>query len=200
MLLSKDFYLRDDVIQIAKELLGKFIVTNINGNLTAGMITETEAYRGRDDKASHAYNNRLTKRTATMFREGGCAYVYLCYGIHHLFNVVTGPEGVANAVLIRALEPADNIHLIQQRRNIDKIKPQLTAGPGVMSMALGIRTDLDGEDLLNNNGSVWIEDRGIVFQEKEIHTTTRIGVDYAEECAQWPWRFYVKDSIWVSKK
>ncbi len=200
MLLSKDFYLRDDVIQIAKELLGKFIVTNINGELTAGMITETEAYRGRDDKASHAYNNRITKRTATMFREGGCAYVYLCYGIHHLFNVVTGPEGVANAVLIRAIEPADNIPVIQQRRNIDKIKPQLTAGPGVMSMALGIRTDLDGEDLLNTNAPVWIEDRGIEFQEKEIRTTTRIGVDYAEECALWPWRFYLKDSIWVSKK
>lgn len=200
MLLSKDFYLRDDVIQLAKELLGKFIVTNIDGHLTAGMITETEAYRGRDDKASHAYNNRLTKRTATMFREGGCAYVYLCYGIHHLFNVVTGPEGVANAVLIRAVEPVDNIPVIQQRRNIDKIKPQLTAGPGVMSMALGIRTGLDGQNLLNNNGPVWIEDRGVVFLEKEIHTSTRIGVDYAEECSQWPWRFYVKDSIWVSKK
>jgi DNA-3-methyladenine glycosylase len=135
-----------------------------------------------------------------MFREGGCAYVYLCYGIHHLFNVVTGPEGIANAVLIRAVEPFDNIDVIKQRRRIDKLRPQLSAGPGVMSMALGIKTKLDGESLLSQKGLVWIEDRGISLGPKDIQTAKRIGVEYAEECAQWPWRFYVKDSIWVSKK
>ncbi len=200
MLLPHSFYLSEDILNQSKALLGKFLVTNINGVQTAGMITETEAYRGQDDKASHAYNNRLTKRTATMFQEGGCAYVYLCYGIHHLFNVVTGPKGVANAVLIRAVEPFDNIDVIKERRQIDKLSPQLSAGPGVMSMALGIKTVLNGESLLSKKGRVWIEDRGISLLPKDIQTAKRIGVDYAEECAQWPWRFYVKDSIWVSKK
>lgn len=200
MLLPHSFYLSEDVVQLSRDLLGKFLVTHIDGVTTSGMITETEAYRGRDDKASHAYNNRLTKRTATMFREGGCAYVYLCYGIHHLFNVVSGPEGVPNAVLIRAVQPIDNIDVIKERRKIDKLKPQLTAGPGVMSMALGIKTKNDGESLLSNQGSIWIEDRGVDFDDEAIRVTTRIGVDYAEECARWLWRFYIKNSDWVSKK
>ncbi len=200
MPLPKSFYLREDVVQISKDLLGKFIVTQIDGERTSGMITETEAYRGRDDKASHAFNNRRTKRTETMFREGGRAYVYLCYGIHHLFNVVTGIDGVANAVLIRAIEPVDNIALVQKRRKIDKFKPQLTAGPGVMSKALDIKTTLDGTSLLKKEGVIWIEDRGIIIDENDIQACPRIGVDYAEECTSWPWRFYIKNSIWVSKK
>jgi DNA-3-methyladenine glycosylase len=200
MLLPSSFYLSEDVLHQSQTLLGKFLVTKINGIQTAGMITETEAYRGQDDKASHAYNNRHTKRTATMFREGGCAYVYLCYGIHHLFNVVTGPEGVANAILIRAVEPFENIDVIKQRRGIDKLKPQLTAGPGVMSMAMGISTVLDGESLLTREGQIWIEDRGVALEAKDIQPTTRVGVDYAQECARWPWRFYIKDSVWISKK
>lgn len=200
MPLSHSFYLRDDVVRVSRDLLGKFLVTRIDGELTSGMITETEAYRGLDDKASHAFNNRRTKRTETMFRQGGCAYVYLCYGIHHLFNVVVGEEGLANAVLIRAVEPVDNVPLIQQRRKIPKMKPQLTAGPGVMSRALGIKTHLDGTTLLDEKGAIWIEDRGIRFTEDQIQSGPRIGVDYAGECAGWPWRFYIKDSIWVSKK
>jgi len=200
MILQKQFYLRDDVVQVSKDLLGKFLVTEIDGKRTSGMITETEAYRGLDDKACHAYNNRRTKRTETMFREGGRAYVYLCYGIHHLFNVVVGEEGVANAVLIRAIEPVDNIPVIQKRRKIDKLKPQLTAGPGVMSKALGIKTILDGTTLLTKLNTIWIEDRGIQIEEVDIQAAPRIGVDYAEECAEWPWRFYIKNSRWVSKK
>jgi DNA-3-methyladenine glycosylase len=200
MILSKPFYLRNDVVQVSKELLGKFLVTEIDGELTSGMITETEAYRGLDDKACHAYNYRRTKRTETMFQEGGRAYVYLCYGIHHLFNVVVGEEGVANAVLIRAIEPVDNIAVIQKRRKIDKLKPQLTAGPGVMSKALGIKTILNGTTLLTKLNKIWIEDRGIQVEDVDIQSAPRIGVDYAEECAEWPWRFYIKNSGWVSKK
>lgn len=198
--LPHSFYLREDVLLIARELLGKFLTTHIDGHLVTGMITETEAYRALDDKACHAYNNRRTKRTETMFQEGGCAYVYLCYGIHHLFNVVTGPKDMANAVLIRAIEPIDNLPLIHQRRKISVLKPQLTAGPGVMSKALGITTALDGQDLLHKEGTIWIEDRGKIIKDSQIEASPRIGVDYAEECAAWPWRFYIKNSKWVSKR
>jgi DNA-3-methyladenine glycosylase len=139
-ILPLSFYVRNDVVQISRELLGKFLVTYINGKITSGMIVETEAYRASDDKACHAYNMRRTARTEVMFAEGGKAYIYLCYGIHHLFNVVTGPKDNAQAVLIRAVEAIDNIPLMMQRRGREKAGPQLTAGPGVLSKALGITT------------------------------------------------------------
>lgn len=134
-----------------------------------------------------------------MFGEGGTAYVYLCYGIHHLFNVVTAEEGIPHAILIRAIEPVENIELMLDRRNFKKIKPQLTAGPGVMSAALGIRTDHSGYSLLDENSPIWIEDKGVFLSEKEIISGPRVGVDYAEECALWNWRFRIKNSAWASK-
>jgi DNA-3-methyladenine glycosylase len=134
--LSPDFYTRDDVLTISKELLGKVIVTRFDGILTSGMIVETEAYRGPEDRASHAWNNRYTARTKTMFEKGGTAYIYRCYGIHHLFNVVTAGEGVPHAVLIRAIAPLDNIEAMLERRKFERLKPQLTMGPGTLSMAL----------------------------------------------------------------
>lgn len=197
--LTHDFYLQEDVVAIARQLLGKYLVTDIEGRITAGMIVETEAYRAPEDKASHAYGNRRTARTEVMFREGGVAYVYLCYGIHHLFNVVTGPEGMAHAVLIRAIEPADNIPLMLERRKMPTLKPQLTAGPGVMSKALGIQTGWTGQSLTDAGTPVWIEDRGDLTDAGEIATGPRIGVGYAGACAAWPWRFWIRNSRWVSK-
>ncbi|MEM1120969.1 MAG: DNA-3-methyladenine glycosylase [Bacteroidota bacterium] len=196
--LPKSFYTRQDVVQISKDLLGKVIVTNFANQRTAGKIVETEAYRAPDDKACHAYNNRLTERTKIMFAEGGTAYVYLCYGIHHLFNVVTATEGVAHAVLIRAVEPLENVALMLERRNKTKINRQLTGGPGVMSKALGITTAFTGISLLEPNSPVWLEDRGFLIEEKDIIASPRVGVDYAEECALWDWRFRIKDSKWTS--
>ncbi len=198
--LPRPWYLHDDVVQMARALLGKYLVTRFEGRRTAGRIVETEAYRGPDDKASHAYGGRRTPRTEVMYRQGGTAYVYLCYGIHHLFNVVTGPEGQAQAVLIRAVEPAEGRHLMMQRRRMNRLRPRLTAGPGVLTQALGIHTRHTGLDLTTPDSPIWLEDRGERIQPDEIVATTRIGVDYAGEWARRPWRFYLKHSEWVSKK
>ena len=197
-ILPKSFYARTDVVQVSKDLLGKSLVTNFNGQRTVGKIVETEAYRAPDDKACHAYNNRRTKRTEIMFKEGGCAYVYLCYGIHHLFNVVTGPKDMAHAVLIRGIEPIDGLETMLKRRNQTKLKSNLTAGPGILSKALGISTQHTGLSLLSAKSNIWIEDHGIDIAADEIIASPRVGVAYAEECALWPWRFRMKDSKWTS--
>lgn len=196
--LTADFYLREDTVQIAKDLLGKILCTEFDGQLTTGRIVETEAYKAPEDKACHAYLNRNTKRTKTMFLPGGVAYIYLCYGIHHLFNVVTGPEGAAHAVLIRGLAPVEGIASMMERRKHDRLKPQLTAGPGVMSMAMGIHKRYDATSLLATDSPIWIEDAPPLAPTK-MHAGPRIGVDYAEECAAWPWRFYQTDCRWVSR-
>jgi len=197
-LLPLHFYTRPDVVQVAKDLLGKYLVTNFDGEITAGKIVETEAYRAPDDRACHAFGNRRTARTEVMFAEGGKAYVYLCYGIHHLFNVVTSVEGAAHAVLIRAVEPIDNVELMMHRRGMDKLSPKLTAGPGALTQALGIQTQHTGLSLLDSNGRMWLEDRGDVVSEADIIASPRVGVAYAKECADWPWRFRIKNSIWTS--
>lgn len=197
-ILSAEFYHREDTVQIAKELLGKVIITEFNDLLTSARIVETEAYKAPEDKACHAYLNRNTKRTSTMFLPGGVAYIYLCYGIHHLFNVVTGPEGAAHAVLIRAVEPLIGQETMLQRRGLEKLKPQLSAGPGVMSKALGIEKQYDAISLTEPAGLIRIADAPILT-DAEIIAGPRIGIDYAEECVDWPWRFYQRDSLWVSK-
>ena len=197
--LPHSFYIREDVLQISKDLLGKHLVTNFAGQLTVGKIVETEAYRGPDDKACHAYQNRYTNRTKIMFEEGGMIYVYLCYGIHHLFNVVTAKKGMPHAVLIRAIEPINNIDLMLERRKLSKLKPQLSAGPGVMSKALGITTQHTGLSLLEEDSPIWIEDTEERILESDIIASPRVGVDYAEECALWDWRFRIKGSKWTSK-
>ncbi len=196
--LTKSFYLQEDVVQISKDLLGKVLVTNFDGQLTAGKIVETEAYRAPDDKACHAYQNLHTKRTSIMFEEGGVAYVYLCYGIHHLFNVVTAKAGMAHAILIRAVEPLDNTELMFRRRGKNKINRQLTGGPGIMSKALGITKDWTGASLVSTDSPIWIEDRGIQIAADNIIASPRVGVAYAEECALWDWRFRVSDSTFTS--
>ena len=189
MKLKRDFYLRNDVVQISKELLGKYLCTRINGTLTTGMITETEAYAGVTDKASHAYGGRRTNRTETMFGEGGRAYVYLCYGIHHLFNVVTNKAEVPHAVLIRAVKAEDGLTMILKRRNKTAMVKNLSSGPGTVSEALGIKTLLNGADLLGK--SIWIEDRGVSILPSDISSGPRIGVDYAGKDALLPWRFRI---------
>ncbi|MEO8147057.1 MAG: DNA-3-methyladenine glycosylase [Bacteroidia bacterium] len=185
MKLTHDFYQRNDVVQIAKELLGKYLFTRFDNVTTGGMITETEAYNGIIDKASHAYNDRRTARTEIMYEAGGTAYVYLCYGIHSLFNVVTNVKDVPHAVLIRALHPTHGIKEILARRAMTEVKKNLAAGPGAVSQALGIHYSNSGLSLLGNK--IWIEDRGVVISE--IKTTPRIGVAYAKEDALLPYRF-----------
>lgn len=192
MMLQDDFYANPDVTEVAKALLGKVLCTHIDGVLTSGIINETEAYSGRNDKACHANNGRRTARTEVMFGPPGHAYVYLCYGIHHLFNVVTNREGLADAVLIRGVEPLDGLPQIRERRGVAK-DSALADGPGKLSHALGIKTSMSGIKL--NGKPVWIEDRGISAEKSSIITTPRIGVDYAGEDAKKPWRFLVKDSF-----
>jgi DNA-3-methyladenine glycosylase len=189
MKLPREFYLRKDVVKISKELLGKVLCTKIDGKLTTGIITETEAYAGVIDRASHAYGGKRTQRTEIMFAEGGTAYVYLCYGIHHLFNVVTASADVPHAVLIRAVKPLDGIKTILQRRLKDKVDKTTAGGPGTVSQALGILTKHSGLDLLGNK--IWIEDRGIKVQKSSITAGPRIGVDYAGADAKLPYRFRI---------
>ena len=197
-MLPLHFFTRPDVVQVAKDLLGKYLVTHFDGQVTAGKIVETEAYRAPDDRACHAFGNRRTARTEVMFGAGGHAYIYLCYGIHHLFNVVTGPEGMAHAVLIRGLEPIDNVEFMLARRGMGKLHPKLSAGPGALTQALGIHTSQSGLSLLDPTGPLWLEDRGEVVLEENIIASPRVGVAYAKECAAWPWRFRIKGSAWAS--
>ena len=195
--LSKEFYFRNDVLQVSKDLLGKFLITNKNGVITGGMITEVEAYAGTVDKASHAYAGRRTQRTEIMFAKGGVAYVYLCYGIHHLFNVVTNEKNIPHAILIRAIEPMIGIDEMLQRRNKLKLLPNLTSGPGALSQALGIKVSDTGTDLSMNK--IFIEDHGIKISPAEIINAKRIGVDYAGNDALLNYRFYIKGNKFISK-
>ena len=195
--LPLSFYQQEDVISLAKQLLGKKLVTLINGKLTGGIIVETEAYNGIIDKASHAYNGRLTPRTSTMYKAGGVSYVYLCYGIHHLFNVVTGIEGNPDAVLIRGLEPVDGLSTMLERRNMMKLAPRITAGPGALAQALGIDKSLNDKDLWGDE--IWLEDIGVNYSNDQIIASPRVGVAYAQDHALLPWRFYVKGNQFVSK-
>lgn len=196
--LPPSFYRQSDVVALARQLVGKVLCTRMNGTLTSGIITETEAYCGRGDKACHANEGTRTDRTETMYRPGGIAYVYLCYGIHHLFNIVTNEQDQADAVLVRAIKPIDGQETMLKRRGTQKVQPSLTAGPGRLTQALAITTNDDGLSLTGDK--IWIEDREITYSENELVASTRIGVSYAGEDAKLPWRFYPKESRWVSQK
>ena len=197
MKLPKHFYLRPDVAEIARDLVGKSLFTNTNGRVTGGMIVEAEAYCGATDRACHAYKNKCTDRTKVMFDAGGIAYVYLCYGIHCLFNIVTNSEGYADAILIRAVEPTHGLVVIRMRRNSDSRSVNLTSGPGKLTKALGIDLMHNGADLTQDQ--IWIEDSGITFSSDHIVSTTRIGVEYSGIDAFLSWRYYIKNNKWVSK-
>jgi DNA-3-methyladenine glycosylase len=195
--LPYSYYQNEDVNSIAIDLLGKYLFTSIDGIVTAGIIVETEAYKGVEDKASHAYAGRFTNRTQIMFGEGGVSYVYLCYGIHHLFNVVTGPKGIPHAVLIRGLEPVEGLDHMLIRRGMSSLKPNITAGPGALAQAMGINKKLNAEDLLGD--VIWIEDRGLNYRKEDLTYCPRVGVAYADDHALLPWRYYVTGSKFVSK-
>ncbi|HYD20871.1 MAG TPA: DNA-3-methyladenine glycosylase [Flavipsychrobacter sp.] len=197
MLLPESFYIRKDVVKIAKELLGKVLVTNFDGITTSGIIVETEAYAGAGDKASHASGGRRTARTEIMYANGGTAYVYLCYGIHHLFNVVTNVKDTPHAVLIRGIEPLEGVDEMLNRRGKEQLTPSLTAGPGALSVALGIHTWHSGYSL--SGPEIQIEDRGIKVSARDIAAGTRVGVAYAQEDALLPYRFSIRGNKYVSK-
>ncbi|MET3499456.1 DNA-3-methyladenine glycosylase [Mucilaginibacter rubeus] len=197
MKIPESYYLGNDVVSISKDLLGKYLFTCIDGVTTGGYIVETEAYNGGVDKASHAFGNRLTPRTKTMFMQGGIAYVYLCYGIHEMFNIVTSSEGHPQAILIRAIQPTDGLEAMQVRRNMPVLKPTITAGPGSVAKALGISRNINAFSLQGD--TIWLEDRGLHFPDNQIKAGPRIGVAYAAEDALLPYRFYVKGNIYVSK-
>ena len=190
--LPVSFYDRDDVVLIAQELIGKVLCTNVDGIITKGIITETEAYAGAVDKASHAYGGRRTDRTEIMFGKPGISYVYLCYGVHSLFNVVTNKQDVPHAVLVRGIHPLEGVETIKSRRKTKEPLLRIANGPGKLTKALGIEfrkhnnLDLQGE-------SVWIEDHSIEANPSEIEVGPRIGIDYAEDDALLPYRFLHKD-------
>ncbi len=188
--LDKAFYLHEDAVFMAKAFLGKVLVTKISGKITSGIISETEAYTGIHDRASHAYGNRNTIRTAPMYLDGGIAYVYLIYGIYSLFNIVTAPAGIPHAVLVRAVQPLEGLDVMLERRK-QKTPNGLTDGPGKLSVAMGIHYSDSGENLLGDR--IWVEDRGISPMTNEISAGPRIGVDYAGEDADKPYRFILND-------
>ena len=190
MKLSLDFYQQTDVVAIARELLGKVLVTRFGQQYCSGTIVETEAYAGIRDRASHAFGGRMTARTRTMYLPGGVAYVYLCYGIHSLFNVVTNVDQQPDAVLVRGIIPLEGLSLMQQRAGLVKPKPAMGIGPGKVGKLMGFNTSYSGVSLLGNE--IWIEDQGLIFSEGLIETGKRIGVEYAGEDANLPYRFRVK--------
>jgi len=195
--LQFSYYQNHDVLFLAKDLLGKVLYTQINGEVTAGIIVETEAYFGVQDKASHAYGGRRTGRTETLYSPGGISYVYLCYGIHHLFNIVSSVAGEPHAVLIRAVEPLAGKDIMERRRNMPSSSAAISSGPGSAAKALGIDRSFNKKDLTQEE--IWVEDHGIRYFDDSIAAMPRVGVAYAQEDALLPWRFFVKGNKYVSK-
>jgi DNA-3-methyladenine glycosylase len=195
--LDSSFYTRNNVVKLSRELLGKVLCSRIDGQLTEAIITETEAYAGITDKASHAYGGRRTSRTEIMFWEGGYAYIYLCYGIYSLFNVVTNVEGIPHAVLIRGAMPIKGMETMLKRVGKQKVTKDLLIGPGKLSKAMGFHFSLTGTSL--SGDLIWIEDRGIKIPAKAITITPRIGVDYAGEDATLPYRFVAESKNRVKR-
>ncbi len=187
MKISQDYFENKDVLFLAEDLLGKYIFTLFDGQITGGIITETEAYRGITDRASHAFNGRRTNRNEVMYARGGTLYVYLCYGIHHLSNIVTNQEGVPDAILLRAIVPTHGEELILKRTGKSKITPDILEGPGKLSKGLGISTAMNG--LAIGSDKIWLEDRQKEVNKNHISKLPRIGVEYAAEDALLPYRF-----------
>jgi DNA-3-methyladenine glycosylase len=197
MKVNPDFYLGADVLEISRNLLGKILITHVDNEVTAGKIVETEAYCGLSDRASHAYPNKLTPRNRIMFEAGGVTYIYFVYGIHHMFNIVTGGKGLPNAILVRALEPVEGMKIMLRRRGKDAIN-RIASGPGSLCLAMGIDMSFYGLSLQSDK--IWIEEQRQLIPQSEIVATTRIGVDYAGEDAFLNWRFYIKNNPWISRK
>jgi DNA-3-methyladenine glycosylase len=197
MKLPREFYTRPDVLEVARDLLGKKLVVPMrNGRRISGLIVETEAYRGPEDRASHAWNGRRTNRTETMYGTGGTAYVYFVYGMYNQFNVVTNEKDIPHAILVRALEPVEGIEVMRRRRK-GRSEYELTSGPGRLCIAMGIDRGLDKADLLGDR--VWIEE-GTSISPRQIARGPRVGIDYAEKWVTKPWRFWIKENPFVSKQ
>jgi DNA-3-methyladenine glycosylase len=197
-ILPKDFYLNNDVLQVSKNLLGKYLCTKVNGKITSGMIIETEGYKGIEDKACHAYMGKKTQRNEAMFFQGGIAYVYVCYGIHNLLNVVTNKKDIPDAVLIRAIKPIMGIDIMLKRRNKQKLDKFLASGPGSLTKALGIDKGFNKKSFIDkssNHKQIWIEDMNFFVSNDQIIVSRRIGIDYAEEYAHKLWRYRIKDNL-----
>ncbi|PBJ05440.1 DNA-3-methyladenine glycosylase [Flavobacterium sp. ACN6] len=195
--LPYSYYQNPDVLFLAKDLLGKVLFTQVDGKITAGIIVETEAYMGIADKASHAYGGRRTARTETLYQHGGISYVYLCYGIHYLFNIVTACEGEPHAVLIRAVEPFKGIDAIESRRDLNAGNSRITSGPGSTAKALGIDSGFNKKELAGDE--IWVEDHGFRYDDDQIAAVPRVGVEYAGDHALLPWRFFIKNNKYVSR-
>jgi DNA-3-methyladenine glycosylase len=196
--LQRGFYARGDATAVARGLLGRLLVVPApTGERVSGRIVEVEAYCGVEDRASHAYGGRRTARPETMYAEGGAAYVYFVYGMHHQFNVVAGPAGVPLAVLVRAVEPFEGVEWMRRRRPA-RDERGLTTGPGKLCQALGIDRSFDGADL--SGARVWIEEAGAPPPDEEIEAGPRVGVAYAGADALKPWRFWLKGNRYVSRK
>jgi len=191
-----EYFLSRHVVRLARELIGKELYSNINGQLTGGRIVETEAYSGAIDKASHAYRNKRTARTEAMFAAGGTAYVYLIYGIHHLFNIVTNREGIPDAILIRALEPTAGLDVMAERRKVKSHEIRMTRGPGALGQAMGFHRSHTGTEVTGD--LIWLE-QGKPVPAEAIVISKRIGVDYADQDAELPWSFYEAGNKYVSK-
>ncbi|MBW8522901.1 DNA-3-methyladenine glycosylase [Chryseobacterium chendengshani] len=197
MKLPRSYYHHTDAAFLAKDLLGKVLLTCKDGNLTAGIIVETEAYFGVDDKASHAFGGKRTSRTEAMYQEGGTAYVYLCYGIHHLLNIVTSVENDPKCVLIRGIEPLIGLEFMEIRRKMKATRKEISSGPGSVAKALGIDSSFNQK--IFTGDEIYIEDHGISYESSQISTAARIGISYAQEHADLPLRFYVADSKYAKK-
>ncbi len=196
-ILDNSFYQRTGVLQISQELLGKYLFTEIDGKISGGKVVETEAYAHQGDRATQMHLNRRNTRTDVMYQPGGVAYVYTVYRIHRMFNIIASKEGKPDAVLIRAIEPTKGIDTMKQRRGIEDEK-RLAAGPGMLTQALGISTEHYGISLITGE-TIWLEDHGEEVKEDNIIASPRVGIDYAGEDAQLPWRFRLKNNPWVSK-
>jgi DNA-3-methyladenine glycosylase len=196
--LNLSFYNRKDVVLIARELLGKILVSQWDGIRSSGRIVETEAYAGEMDKASHAFGGRRTTRSEDLYGNPGTSYVYICYGMHHLFNVITNKKNIPHGVLIRALEPMEGIDQMLIRSGKSHADFTLTKGPGNLSRALGLGKLHSGISLISDE--IFIEDDGTRYKKDQIIVTKRIGVESAREDAELPYRFIVKGNPYVSAK
>ena len=195
--LSRKFYLRDDTLRIARDLLGKLIVVaDETGQRVSGMIVETEAYLGEIDRAAHSYSGRRTPRNEVTYSLGGHAYVFFIYGLYHQLNIVCGAINSPHVVLIRAVEPVEGVEIMRERRGPMRDQ-NLTSGPGKLCIAFGIDRGFNGEDLLGDR--IWLEDHRS-FEKSEIAVGKRVGIDYAGHDAEKPWRFWLSDNTYVSKK
>ena len=188
--LQKSYFLGHDVLAIARDLLGKYLFTMKDGQLAGGIISEVEAYKGTADKASHAYGGRRTRRNEMMYHEGGVVYMYLCYGMHHMLNIVTNEEDIPDAVLIRGIIPTHGEELMLRRTGKSRMSRDIGSGPGKVSKLLGLTVADNGCPLTGD--TVWVEDRGLQIPDNQIEITPRIGVDYAGEDALLPYRFLIK--------